>query len=360
MRRAVTLAPYVVELRDDPEPRPGPGQAVVRVEAVGLCGSDYHVFDGTHPYTHYPRTQGHELVAVVESLPAGYPGRPGRAGYRGGQGAGDQEGLRPGDRVAVEPLVSCGTCFPCRRGRYNCCARLVVLGVQADGGLAERLAVAASQLYPTGALAPLTAVLTEPVSIGLHAVRRAGVAPGDVVAVLGAGTIGQAITLAAADRGARVLVADRVRQRLDRAVAMGASRVVDSTQADVVAEVAAFTAGEGAAVVLEATGHAPMLRLAVEMVAHSGTVVAVGTSTASVKIPVVEFSRKEINLLGSRNSAGIFADAVAMVTRYADRLSALVTHQFELADVATALATGQGNLDTVGKVVVTVAGTGHG
>jgi threonine dehydrogenase-like Zn-dependent dehydrogenase len=340
MRRAVTLAPHAIELRDGPEPDGHPGQAILRVEAVGLCGSDYHVFDGTHPYAHYPRTQGHEITALIGSLPCGYSGH-----------------LRAGDRVAVEPLVSCGTCFPCRRGRYNCCVRLSVLGVQVDGGLAEQLAVDPAQLYPTGPLGPLAAVLTEPVSIGLHAVRRGMIMPGDQVVVLGAGTIGQAITLAATDRGARVLVADRVRKRLDRALMMGAERVVDSTRTDVPAAVARFTAGEGAAVVLEATGHAPMLRLAVEIAAHSGTVVAVGTSTAAVEIPVVEFSRKEISVIGSRNSAGIFGDAVAMVSRYADRLSALVTHQFELGDIGMAMSVGQGNLDAVGKVVVRVAGS---
>jgi L-gulonate 5-dehydrogenase len=343
MRRAVTLAPHTIELREGPEPGGAPGQAVVRVEMVGLCGSDYHIFDGTHPYLCYPRTQGHEIAALVESLPRGFCGD-----------------LAIGDRVAVEPLVSCGKCFPCRRGRYNCCTSLSVLGVQIDGGLTELLAVDPSQLYRVGSLDPLTAVLTEPVSIGLHGVRRGNVAPGDTVVVLGAGTIGQAITLAAVDRGARVLVADRVRKRLDRALVMGAEHVVDSTGTPVADAVADFTAGEGAAVVLEATGHAPMLRLAVEVVAHSGTVVAIGTSTAAVEIPVVEFSRKEISLVGSRNSAGIFADAVTMVGRYADRLSALVTHQFPLSAVAAAMAVGQENLDAVGKVVVTVAGSPRG
>jgi len=343
MRRAVTLAPHTIEVRDGPEPSRDPGQAVVRVEAVGLCGSDYHIFDGTHPYLCYPRTQGHEIVALVESLPRGY--------------AGD---LSVADRVAVEPLVSCGKCFACRRGRYNCCTRLNVLGVQVDGGLAELLAVEPSQLHRVGSLGPLTAVLTEPVSIGLHGVRRGNVAPGDTVVVLGAGTIGQAITLAAADRGARVLIADRVGKRLDRALVMGAAHIVDSTRTPVAVAVADFTAGEGAAVVFEATGHAPMLRLAVEVVAHSGTVVAIGTSTAGVEIPVVEFSRKEINLVGSRNSAGIFADAITMVGRYADRLTAMVTHQFSLSDAAVAMAAGRENLDAVGKVVITVADQPHG
>jgi L-gulonate 5-dehydrogenase len=343
VKRAVTLAPHAIELRHGPEPGHDPAHAILRVEAVGLCGSDYHIFDGTHPYTHYPRTQGHEIAALIEDLPGGYDG-----------------GLRTGDRVAVEPLVSCGTCFACRRGRHNCCANLSVLGVHVDGGLAQRLAVAPAQLYPTGSLGPLVAVLAEPVSIGLHGVRRGNVLPGDTVVVLGAGTIGQAITLAAADRGARVLVADRVRRRLDRALMMGAEQVVDSTRTAVPAAVARFTGGDGAAVVLEATGHPPMLRLAVEIVAHSGAVVAIGTSTAAVEIPVVEFSRKEISLVGSRNSAGVFGAAIAMVGKYADRLSALVTHQFELDDIASAMSVGQGNLDAVGKVVVTMAGSQHG
>jgi L-gulonate 5-dehydrogenase len=331
------MAPYAIEVHDGPDPAALPGQAVLRSEAVGLCGSDYHIFDGSHPYSHYPRTQGHEVVAVIESLPRDYHGT-----------------LKAGQRVVVEPVMSCGQCFPCRRGRGNCCVSLQVLGVQVDGGLAERFALEPGLLHPVGGLEPLTAVLAEPISIGLHAVQRGMVAAGDRVAVLGAGIIGQSIVLAAVDRGARVLVADRIRRRLDRALVMGAEQVVDSTRTDVVAATERFTDGAGATVVLEATGHAPMLRLAVEIVAHSGTVVAVGTSMEPLQVPVAEFSRKEISLVGSRNSVGLFREAVTMVHRHAHRLASLVTHQFGLPEVASAMAMGRDHPEAAGKVVVMV------
>ena len=265
MRYVVTTAPQRMEVREGPPPVPSDGQALVRVEAVGLCGSDYHLYDGTHPYSHFPQVQGHELVGLVEALPAGHP-----------------DGLRVGQRVAVEPLVNCGICFACRRGRYNCCADLKVMGAHVPGGLADRVAVAADRLYPTGDLPAEIAVLTEPVSIGLQCVHRASVAAPDHVVILGAGPIGQAAALGAADRGAQVLVADKEPSRLAHARRLGAHRLVDTTAEDLAGAVADFTGGEGAAVVIDATGVPALIRLGVDLVAHSGTVVVVGISTADV------------------------------------------------------------------------------
>ncbi|MFB9408886.1 zinc-binding dehydrogenase [Dactylosporangium matsuzakiense] len=334
-RSAVTLAPGRLELRTVETPSPSPGRAVVRVEAVGLCGSDYHIFDGTHPYAVFPQVQGHEMAGVVAALPA--------------DGGGP---LAVGDRVVVNPLRGCGHCFPCRRGRPNCCVDVTVMGVQIPGGLADHVAVPLGQLVPAGDLPARVAVLSEPVAIGLHAVGRGGVAPGDDVVVLGAGPIGLAAVLAAADRGARVLAADRIAVRLDLARRAGAARVVDARAEDLAAAVAGFTRGAGAAVVIEATGVPALLRLAVDVVAHSGTVVAVGISTAEVALTVSDLSRKELNLLGSRNSAGEFPAAVDLVTRRAGVVADWVTHEFGLTEVAAAIRFAVANPHEAEKVVI--------
>jgi L-gulonate 5-dehydrogenase len=325
MRSVVTLAPRRLELRQTAVPEPSPGHALVRVEAVGLCGSDYHIFDGTHPYAVFPQVQGHEFVGVDT-----------------GSGA----------RVVVDPLRGCGTCFPCTRGRPNCCVDITVMGVQVPGGLAEYVSVPVGQLVPVGDLPASVAVLTEPVAIGLHAVSRGGVAAGDDVVVIGAGPIGLAATLAAADRGARVLVADRIAGRLDVAAKAGATTVVDTSDADLPDAVAAFTGGAGPAVVVEATGVPALVRLAVDVVAHSGTVVAVGISTAEVGLTVSDLSRKELNLLGSRNSAGEFPAAVDLVARRADVVAGWVTHTFGLHEVPEAIAFARANPHLVEKVVI--------
>jgi L-gulonate 5-dehydrogenase len=338
MRYVVTTAPMRMEVRSGPPPSASDGQAVVGVEAVGLCGSDYHLFDGTHPYARYPQIQGHELTGVIEELASAYSGP-----------------LRVGQRVAIEPLLPCGTCFACRRRRPNCCENLEVMGAHVPGGLADLFAVPVNRLYPTGDLPPHIAVLTEPVSIGLQAAGRAGVTAGDNVVVIGAGPIGLFSALGALDRGGRVLVADRVANRLEHATRLGAAEVVDTTTDDLRAATEDFTDSEGAAVVIEATGVSSLVRLAVELVAHSGTVVVVGLSKDQVTIPVTEFSRNELNLLGSRNNAGLFAAAVDMVTRHADLVAPLVTHVFPLTEVPQAIEFARTHPHEVEKVVIHVA-----
>ena len=331
----MTLAPGRMELRETATPAPSPGRAVVRVEAVGLCGSDYHIFDGTHPYAVFPQVQGHEFVGTVAALPGAY----------GGPHA-------IGDRVVVDPLRGCGACFPCTRGRPNCCVDVTVMGVQVPGGLADHVSVPVDQLVPAGDLPARLAVLAEPVAVGLHAVNRGGVVAGDDVVVVGAGPIGLAATLAAADRGARVLVADRIAGRLTVAGKAGAERVVDTTTGDLAAAVAGFTGGAGAAVVIEATGVPALVRLSVDVVAHSGTVVAVGISTADVRLKVSDLSRKELNLLGSRNSAGEFPTAVDLITRRAGVVAEWVTHTFPLSEVPAAIGFAVASPHLVEKIVI--------
>jgi L-gulonate 5-dehydrogenase len=308
---------------------------VVRVEAVGLCGSDYHIFDGTHPYAVFPQVQGHEFVGVVAGLPDDYDGPH-----------------EPGDRVVVNPLRGCGTCFPCTRGKPNCCVDVTVMGVQVAGGLADQVSVPVDQLVPVGNLPAGVAVLTEPVAIGLHAINRGGVAGGEDVVVVGAGPIGLAAALAAADRGARDWGADRTAGRLAVAEKVGVAEVVDTTTGDLAGAVAGFTGGAGAAVVIEATGVPALVRLSVDMVAHSGTVVVVGISTAEVGLTVSDFSRKELNLLGSRNSAGELPAAVDLIARRADVVAGWVTHTFGLHEVPAAIGFAVANPHLVEKVVI--------
>jgi threonine dehydrogenase-like Zn-dependent dehydrogenase len=229
---------------------------------------------------------------------------------------------------------------------------VTVMGVQVPGALSEHVLVPVDQLVAAGDLPAGLAVLTEPVAIGLHAVNRAGIGSDDDVVVIGAGPIGLAVTLAAADRGARVLVADRIGARLAEAARAGASRVVDTATGDLADVVADFTDGAGAAAVVEATGVPALVRTAVDVVAHSGTVVVVGISTADVALKVSDLSRKEVNLLGSRNSAGEFPAAVDLVTRHAGAVAGWVTHTFGLDEVPRAIAFAAANPHLVTKAVI--------
>lgn len=339
MKAAFTTSPRQMEMRDVPEPTPGPDEALLRVEAVGICGSDLHFYLGDNPYSTYPQTQGHEICGVIEGFGGPYTGP-----------------LKVGQRVSVEPLRPCGTCYPCRHGRPNCCTRLQVLGIHIPGGLAERYAVKTANLYAAGDLDRELTALVEPVSIGLHAVTRGQVGADDTVVVFGAGPIGQAVLLAAADRGARVLVVDRIAARLDLARVLGATTVVDASREDTAAAIADWTDGDGAAVVFEATGVPAVVRLAVDVVAASGRIVIVGISTQDVAIPMIAFTRKELNVLGSRNNVGVFGEAVELVRRNRDRARALITHRYPLESVPEAIEFALEHPTEAEKVMILVGG----
>lgn len=316
-------------------PEMGPNQARIGVSVVGLCGSDYHLFSGQHPYATFPLTQGHEFSGVVLELGENYHGT-----------------IAVGDVVAVEPLIACGTCFPCRRGRYNCCAHLKVMGPHLPGALAEEVVVPADRLFAVGNLDIELAALVEPVSIGLQTVVRGNITADDTVVVLGAGPIGLAAVLAASDLGAHVLVADRIPSRLETASMMGAERVVDTSSADLAEAVDEFTEHDGAAVVIDATGVPELIRQAFDVVASSGAIVIVGISDKDVSIPVIEFSRKEVSVYGSRNNTGLFERSIELVRRHQDQLRTWITHRVSLDEVPEMLEYAMNHPESVKKMLV--------
>jgi L-gulonate 5-dehydrogenase len=334
MRQAVTVGPREVLLEDAPDPTPGPDAAVVAVETVGLCAADIHFFLGDSVIAHYPHVQGHEFAGRVTRLPEGYRGE-----------------LRVGERVAVEPLLPCGSCVACRRGRRNCCERLEVIGAHVPGGLAESIALPVDTLHPAGDLEAALAAFVEPVSIGLHAVNRSGLAAGDRAVVFGGGPIGQSVTLAARDRGAEVFVVDRFESRLRLARRLGAADGVVAGP-DVTGAVLAWTGGDRPTTVFEATGVAAVLRDAVDLVAHSGVVVAIGISSETVVLPVLPLTQKELSILGSRNNLGAFPDAVRLVRGNRELVRDLITHTFPFEEAADAMAFAADHQQETGKVQI--------
>jgi L-gulonate 5-dehydrogenase len=337
VRQVVTVAPREVEVREAALPVPGPSEAIVAVETVGLCAADAHFFAGDSVIGHYPHVQGHEFAGFVLSLPPDAPAH-----------------LRVGDRVAVEPLLPCGRCIACRRGRTNCCVRLQVIGAHVAGGLSEQIAVPARNLHPVGDLPADLAAFVEPMSIGLHAVNRSGIQPGDFAVVYGAGPIGQSVTLAARDRGASVLVVDLILHRLDMAAALGADRTVVAGP-DAERAIIEWTGGDRPTVAFEATGIASVVRQAIDIVAHAGSVVAIGISPDDVPIPSLAITQKELSILGSRNSAGEFPEAVRIVAENRDLVSSLITHTFPMALAAQAMVTATDEQDVTGKVQIKIS-----
>jgi threonine dehydrogenase-like Zn-dependent dehydrogenase len=341
MRAAVTHAPGAMELRNDvPEPGPpGAGEVVVRPEAVGICGSDFHFFSGElHEAVGatLPRVQGHEVAATIEAV-----------------GPSCRDELRAGARVALWPLTPCGECYPCSIGRGNVCDRFRLIGIHVDGGLQDRLTMPAAQVFPIAEDRPEIAALTEPVSIAVRAVRRARVAEGERLVVFGAGPIGQATAIAALDRGASVLLVDRLRQRLDLGRGAGAEGIPWTSAEEVVGRAREWAGGGGPPVVVDCTGAPAAIRAAVDMTASAGRVVIVGMGPDEVPLRVGSFTEKELDVLGtSVCDRDEFAAAVALVERYRARLAPLVTHEFPLERAPEALVYAMENPTDVMKVVI--------
>lgn len=206
MIQQIMYAPHQVSFRTVPVPQVLPGQVKVKIKMIGICGSDIHVFHGTHPFTSYPVTQGHEVSGEIVEI------------------GGNVTGLTLGQMVTIEPQVVCGKCYPCRHGKYNLCESLKVMGFQTTGTASTYFVVDASKITPLPAgMDEKAGAMIEPLAVAVHAVRRAGDVRGMKIAVLGAGPIGNLVAQAAKGLGAEsVLITDVSDYRLELAKKVGA------------------------------------------------------------------------------------------------------------------------------------------
>lgn len=306
-------------------PAPGPGEALVRVHRVGVCGTDLHAFRGRQPFFTYPRIPGHELAVEVLGVGAGV------------------SHVAPGDRCSVEPYLNCGHCIACRRGKPNCCAKLQVMGVHVDGGLRESLVLPAAKLHPSRSLSLDQLALVETLGIGAHAVERADVAAGETVAVLGAGPVGLSVIQFALAAGARVLVLDLNARRLAfcrERLGLPADATIDlSTTPDAAARLAELTGGDLPTAVFDATGNAASMAAAFNLPAHGGRLVLVGLFSGDLTFNDPAFHQRELTLLGSRNSRPEdFRRIIAQVESGRIDTTPWITHRATMAEVPESFA----------------------
>jgi threonine dehydrogenase-like Zn-dependent dehydrogenase len=337
MRAAMTTGHETIEVVDVPEPAlPGPGQLLVRPETVGLCGSDFHYYHGHLPGMRYPRIQGHEFSAIVEAA-----------------GDAEAEAFTPGQRVAVWPVSACGACHACRIGRQNACERMNLIGIHRDGALQERLTVPAAQAFPVDGLSARLTAFVEPTSIAVRTIVRARVVAGEHVLVLGAGPIGQAVAIAALDRAAVVLVADRIESRLEHARAYGCEVARMGPGDDIVARARSWAGGEAPEVVVEATGAIEPMRAALAAVAQAGRVMVVGLSSHEVPLRIGALAFRELDVLGVTTCAAAdFEAAVGVVKSWQHAVEPLLTDDFALEDAPEAMAYASRNPAEVMKAMV--------
>lgn len=274
-----------------------PGEALIRIRAAGICGSDIGAFRGTNGLVSYPRIIGHELAGEILSIPEDNP-----------------KGLKVGDHVVVEPYMYCGSCYPCSIGRTNCCEHLQVLGVHADGGMAETFAHPAKWLVKVPDDMPWDIIpVAEPLCIALHGIHRLELKAGEHIAISGAGPIGLLVAMAALAYGAEPILIDLVAERLEFARSLGVKHVVNLKTDDLVASVAEYTNGRMAECVLEASGANSAIRSTLDIVCHAGRIAFTGWPSKDTPLPTNLFTFKELDLRGARNAYKEFEEAVELI-----------------------------------------------
>ncbi|GAA0749127.1 zinc-binding alcohol dehydrogenase family protein [Ideonella azotifigens] len=301
--------------QDRPRPVRQPGEVMLRVKRVGICGTDLHIFTGNQPYLNYPRVMGHEFSGIVEETDPASP-------------------LQVGDPAYVMPYLSCGHCIACRQGKTNCCTDIRVLGVHRDGALTELLCVPAGFVHAATGVSLDQAAMLEFLAIGAHAVRRGEIVAGQRVLVAGAGPIGLAVMLFAKLRGASVTALDTRRDRLDFATThLGVDAAVPVGDGDT-DELARLTDNEFFDAVFDATGNAKAMERGFRFIAHGGRYVLVSIVQGAIAFSDPEFHKREATLLSSRNATTEDFETVLAAMRAGQVPdAALATHRLALANL---------------------------
>ncbi len=336
MRAAVCHKPLDLTIEEVDRPEPGEGQAVVKVKAAGVCGSDVDGYLGRHPWIGHPIILGHECSGVVHSL------GPGAARFR------------PGDRVVVEPFFVCGECPACLRGEYNLCREITIIGHQVPGAFAEYVLIGERFLHPLPeGVSFEVGALAEPISGALHGVKRCNLSIGDFVVVLGCGTIGYFLLQHALNSGANVLVSEPEPGKREAALAVGADCALDPNEESVLDRVMELTDGVGADCVIEAVGSPETIRQTTALGRKGGTVLLMGwTGSESDPFDCTSLTLDEMTVLGTMGFARDFPVTLDLLARGKVDAERIITHRFSLDQCVEALETLHEKRDGVWKATI--------
>lgn len=336
MKSVVCIEPGTLRLEERDEPAREEGMVKVRIRRIGICGTDYHIYKGLHPFLEYPRVMGHELSGEVADV-------------------GEGTMFQLGEKVIINPYISCNNCVACRKSKPNCCTNISVLGVHADGGLCEYLNVPEAQLYPAGDLSLDQAAMVEFLAIGAHGVRRSEMAEGDRVLVVGAGPIGLGAALFATIAGAKVAMLDVNEARLTRAQELVPGLAVFVPGEDLDAGLDDFTRGDRFDVVMDATGNKKAMESSLNHVAHGGTCVFISVVKDDIVFQDPLFHSREMRLIGSRNATREdFYHVIECIQEGLIPTEKLNTHSADLRDLPERLPAWLGEQATLIKAIVQV------
>ncbi len=258
---------------------------MLKINTVGLCGTDLSTYRGVNPLVSYPRVPGHEIAATIEELGPEVP-----------------DTFAVGDTVTVYPYTNCGKCASCKNERHHACEHNATLGVQREGAFTERITQPWQKLIPTQGLTHAEAALIEPLSVGFHAVERGSTTSADTVLIIGCGAIGLGCIAGAAAQGATIIAADIDNTKLEIAKAVGATHTLKAGEAPLLDQVLPLTDNLGADVVIEAVGSPQTFTAAIDIVSYTGRVVYIGYSKEHVTYDTALFVKKALDIRGSRNA----------------------------------------------------------
>lgn len=339
MRQQVMTAPKAIAFRDIPIPEPGENQVLVKIKKIGVCGSDIHVYHGTHPFTSYPVTQGHELSAQIVGL-------------------GKQvTGFTVGQKVTIEPQVYCGKCYPCTHGKYNLCENLKVMGFQTTGTASEYFAVDASKVTPLPEnLTYNEGAMIEPLAVTVHAARRFADMNGAKVAILGAGPIGILLAQSCKALGAeKVLITDISDYRLELAKQVGTDFTANTGKENFGKALIGAFGPDKADVIYDCAGNDTTMDQAIQCARKGSTIilVAVFGKRANVDLAVLNDHELDLNTTMMYRHED-YVDAIRLVSEGKIQLKPLMSKHFAFEDYLAAYEYIDANRERTMKVLIDV------
>lgn len=320
MKSVYLESPNEIKIKEVEKPVRKENEALIKIKSVGICGSDVGAYRGVNPLVSYPRIIGHELAGEVVEI---------------GE---NSKGIKPGDRVIIDPYIYCGKCYPCSLGRTNCCTDLKVLGVHIDGGMVELFAHPSEMLYKVPDNIPWEQVpAAEPLTIALHAIHRTKVIAGEHVVIIGAGAIGLLAALSAIAYNAVPILMDVVDERLKFANNLGIKHTINAMDKDAIERIKEITEGRMAEVVIEASGANAAIRNTIDYVSYAGRIALTGWPKKETSLPTDLFTKKELDIRGSRTSAGEFEEALKLISEGIVDVKPIISKVIKLEEVPAAV-----------------------
>ena len=336
MKAICVTAPYQLEIQDRPLPViQSPDEVLIKVKAAGICGSDVHIYHGTSPVATYPRVIGHEIAGEIVEL-------------------GSAVNLfQIGDRVVMDPVISCGACYQCKIGRSNVCGRLKVRSLHVDGGYQEYIVMPQESVHriPEHLLWE-EAVMIEPFTIAEQTCSRAELTAADVVFIMGAGPAGLSILKRAKIAGATCFISDIVDNRLQMALRYGADAVIHAGREDVPAAISALTGGTMASVVIDAVCTVRSFEEALQVVCPAGRVITLGFNSSPSAIAQFSITARELDVRGTRLHNKKFPAVISLFEEKQLEVRDMITHRFHFLKIREAMKLIENPAIEKGKVVL--------